>query len=293
MEVPVLLRTLISRFNPSIQPADVPDVEILGIKEDSRLVHTGDLFIARSGTKTDGRQFIADAAAKGAAAVVVEQKLSDAPLPQVVVKDPAAAASILSHLYHGDPSTKLKVIGVTGTNGKTTTTYLIRHLLSKAKQRCGMIGTVEIDDGRTKCEAEMTTPGAVQVAELMAAMRDNGCAACAMETSSHALHQQRVAGVKYAAAGFTNLTGDHLDYHGNADNYAAAKAMLFEGLAEDAVAVVNADEEASARMTRDCSARIITFGMKADADYRAEDIAITANGTHFVLVTPDGAQKCR
>ncbi len=288
MEVPVLLRTLISRFNPSIEPADVPDVEILGIKEDSRLVHTGDLFIARSGTKTDGRQFIADAAARGAAAVVVGQKLSDAPLPQVVVKDPAAAASILSHLYHGDPSTKLKVIAVTGTNGKTTTTYLIRHLLSKAKQRCGMIGTVEIDDGRTKCEAEMTTPGAVQVAELMAAMRDNGCAACAMETSSHALHQQRVAGVKYAAAGFTNLTGDHLDYHGNADNYAAAKAMLFEGLAEDAVAVVNADEEASARMTRDCSARIITFGMKADADYRAEDIAITANGTHFVLVTPDG-----
>jgi UDP-N-acetylmuramoyl-L-alanyl-D-glutamate--2,6-diaminopimelate ligase len=128
----------------------------------------------------------------------------------------------------------------------------------------------------------------MQVAELMATMRDNGCRACAIETSSHALHQQRVAGVKFAAAGFTNLTGDHLDYHGNMDEYAAAKATLFAGLDAEAVAVVNSDEEASARMTRDCSARIVTFGMRGTADYRAEDIAVNANGTHFVLITPDG-----
>src|SRR5207237_8892489 len=183
----------------------------------------------------------------GAVAVVTQTAFADSPLPQALVKDAASAASMLAYLYHGDPSTQLKVLGVTGTNGKTTTTYLIRHLLSKARQRCGVIGTVQIDDGRSTCESEMTTPGAVQVAELMAAMRDNGCRACAMETSSHALHQQRVAGVKYAAAGFTNLTGDHIDYHGDMDNYAAAKAMLFTNLAEDSVAVLNADEEASAR----------------------------------------------
>src|SRR4051794_34488184 len=174
MEVPVLLRTLISRYDPSLNPADIPDVEILGIKEDSRLVLKGDLFIARPGTRTDGRQFIADAAARGAIAVVNEQKLSDSPLPQIVVKDAAAAASILANLYHGNPSEKLKVLAVTGTNGKTTTTYLIRHLLGKAKHRCGIIGTVEIDDGLWKRESEMTTPGAVHVAELLATMRDNG-----------------------------------------------------------------------------------------------------------------------
>src|SRR5581483_1864804 len=117
---------------------------------------------------------------------------SDAPLPQVVVKETNAAASILANLFHGEPSSRLKVLAVTGTNGKTTTTFLIRHLLSKAKQRCGLVGTVESDVGATKQVAEMTTPGAVQVAELLATMRDNGCRACAIETSSHALHQQRV-----------------------------------------------------------------------------------------------------
>jgi UDP-N-acetylmuramoyl-L-alanyl-D-glutamate--2,6-diaminopimelate ligase len=288
MEVPVLLRTLISRFDSQFNLSDVPDVEILGIKDDSRLIRTGDLFIARGGTKTDGRQFIADAAQKGAAAVVTQQKLSDAPLPQVVVRDAAAAASILANLYYGDPSSKLKVLGVTGTNGKTTTTYLIRQLLAKTKQRCGLVGTVQIDDGQTKVEAEMTTPGAVQVAELLAAMRDNGCGACAIETSSHALHQGRVAGVKFAAAGFTNLTGDHLDYHKTMDAYADSKAILFAGLTEESVAVVNADEQASERMKRDCQGKIVTFGIKSEADYRAQDIAITSNGTHFVLVTPDG-----
>src|SRR5256885_12854559 len=288
MEVPVLLRSLIQRFDPKRDLADVPDLEILGIKDDSRLVRKGDLFIARPGTKTDGRQFVADAAQKGALVVVTQIALPDSPLPQVVIQDAAAAASVLAHLYHGEPSAKMKVLGVTGTNGKTTTTYLIRHLLAKVKQRCGLIGTVEIDDGQSKRESEMTTPGAVQVAELMASMRDNGCSACVMETSSHALHQQRVAGVKFAAAGFTNLTGDHLDYHKTMDAYADAKAMLFANLDEDATAIVNADEEASARMTRDCRAKISTFGMKSNADYRAEDIAVTANGTNFVLVTPDG-----
>src|SRR5207245_600142 len=119
-----------------------------GVKEDSRLVRKGDLFVARAGTKADGRQFIADAAAKGAVAVVTEHAIADSPLPQIVVPEASPAASILAHLYHGAPSTKVQVLGVTGTNGKTTTTYLIRHLLTNVNQRCGMIGTVEIDDGR-------------------------------------------------------------------------------------------------------------------------------------------------
>ena len=284
----MLLRKLISQFDPALNLAAIPDFEILGIKEDSRQVHKGDLFIARAGTATDGRQFITDAAKKGAVAVVTETAIADSPLPQIVVKDAANASSVLANIYFGDPSAKIKVLGVTGTNGKTTTTYLIRHLLQKNKNRCGMIGTVETDDGASKRESEMTTPGAVQVAELLGTMRNNGCRACAIETSSHALHQQRVAGVKFAAAGFTNLTGDHLDYHKEMSAYADAKAKLFEKLAEDAVAAINIDDPWADRMKRDCQGRIVTFGMKSAADYRAQDIAVTANGTHFVLVTPDG-----
>jgi UDP-N-acetylmuramoyl-L-alanyl-D-glutamate--2,6-diaminopimelate ligase len=154
-----------------------------------------------------------------------------------------------------------------------------------------MIGTVEIDDGKTTREAEMTTPGAVAVAELMAAMRDRGCRACAMETSSPALDQGRVAGVHYAAAAFTNLTGDHLDYHKTMDAYAAAKARLFEMLDDGAVAVVNGDDDYADRMVQNTTARIIKFGMGKDADYRARDIAVNASGTNFQLITPDGRSE--
>jgi UDP-N-acetylmuramoyl-L-alanyl-D-glutamate--2,6-diaminopimelate ligase len=151
-----------------------------------------------------------------------------------------------------------------------------------------MIGTVEIDDGRSTREATMTTPGGCEIAELFVRMRDNGCRACAIETSSHALAQGRVAGIEFAGAAFTNLTGDHIDYHKTMDNYAAAKARLFELLAEDAVAVVNADDPWTERIVQDCQARVITFGFGTKADYKARDVAITANGSHFILHTPDG-----
>src|SRR5262249_29441069 len=157
------------------------------------------------------------------------QKIGNCPLPQIVIDDPAIA-SILAQSFFGNPTASMKVFGVTGTNGKTTTTYLIRHLLAKVGTRCGVIGTVEIDDGKKRTEATMTTPGAVELAELMATMRDNGCGAVAMETSSHALDQGRVKGITFAGSGFTNLTGDHLDYHKTMDAYAQAKARLFEML---------------------------------------------------------------
>ncbi|HTL27916.1 MAG TPA: UDP-N-acetylmuramoyl-L-alanyl-D-glutamate--2,6-diaminopimelate ligase [Tepidisphaeraceae bacterium] len=284
------LHSLLQQFDSKAQLKNVPRVEISAVQEDSRLVTPGALFIARGGTKTDGRKYAADAAAKGAAAVVAEAKIDGCDLPQIIVADSASAASVLAHAFHRAPSAAMKVFGVTGTNGKTTTTYLIRHLLKKVSTRCGMIGTVEIDDGKTTREAEMTTPGAVQVAELMAAMRDRGCRACAMETSSHALDQGRVAGVHYAGAAFTNLTGDHLDYHKTMDAYAAAKARLFEMLDESAVAVVNGDDDYADRMVRNTQARVIRFGLNnnKDSDYRARDIAVTSSGTSFQLITPDG-----
>jgi UDP-N-acetylmuramoyl-L-alanyl-D-glutamate--2,6-diaminopimelate ligase len=289
----MLLHTLLRLFDPNLPLDRIPDLDIGGVCEDSRRVQRGDLFIARSGTRTDGRQFIADAAARGAVAVVVERRLEDCPLPHIVVPDAARAVSVLANIFHGQPSHALAVLGVTGTNGKTTTAYLVRHLLASAARRCGMIGTVQIDDGVQSCEAEMTTPGAVDIARLLATMRQSGCAACAMEVSSHALDQHRVSGVRFAAAAFTNLSGDHLDYHKTMENYAAAKARLFAALEPSAVAVVNAHDPASQRMLRDSRARTVRFAIDEPADYRAADVEVTADGSRFTIHMPQGSAPVR
>ena len=284
----MLLHSLIRQFDRQAFLGGIPDVEITGVQEDSRQIQLGNLFVARAGTRIDGAAFLLDAANRGAAAAVVTAVAPQVMLPQVVVRDTARAASVLSNLHAGSPSNPVRVLGVTGTNGKTTIAYLLRHLLGTVNTRCGMIGTVEIDDGRTRREASMTTPGACDLAHMLADMRDNGCRACAIEVSSHALDQQRVAGVGFAGAAFTNLTGDHLDYHGTMEHYAAAKAKLFESLASSAVAVVNADDKWAGRMLQDCQARHIRFGFGRTADYRACDIDVTAHGTNFVLLTPQG-----
>src|SRR3954471_2950384 len=284
----MLLHALLKQFDPKLTLTGIPNVEIRGVREDSRLVQSGDLFIARPGLKANGTKFVDDARARGAVAVVAQDPAGKGSLPHVVVKDVAVVSSILSNLFHGRPSSKVRVLGVTGTNGKTTVTYLIRHLLAKHNSRCGMIGTVEIDDGRTRREATMTTPGACEIGDLLASMRDKGCRACAIEVSSHALDQGRIAGVPFAGAAFTNLTGDHLDYHKTMENYAAAKAKLFGSLHASAVAVVNAADKWSAKMVENCQGRVLRFGFGKNADYTARDTSYTAQGSQFVLHTPDG-----
>ncbi|HEX8523646.1 MAG TPA: UDP-N-acetylmuramoyl-L-alanyl-D-glutamate--2,6-diaminopimelate ligase [Tepidisphaeraceae bacterium] len=284
----MLLHKLLRLIDPRLSLAGIPDVEVSGICEDSRRVCAGSLFVARAGTKTDGARFIADAAARGAVAVVTNQKVAGSPLPQIVLPDPAKAASVLANLFHRSPGSQMYVFGMTGTNGKTTSAYIVRHLLSKFGMRCGMIGTVEIDDGRNRREAEMTTPAACDIAEMLGTMRDRGCRAAVMETSSHALDQGRVAGVPFSGAAFTNLTGEHLDYHGTMEKYAAAKAQLFAQLDPEAVAVINDDSKYADRMIQDCPSRIIRFGTSKRADYRARDVEISSDGTRFQLITPDG-----
>lgn len=269
-------------------PSGLSNVEITGVCEDSRKVAPGNVFVARPGTKADGRQFLADAKQRGAVAAIVQSKMPRAPLPQIVVQDCGASASVLANAFHGHPAGSVRSLAVTGTNGKTTTTYIVRHLLAGLGIRCGMIGTVEIDDGKTRREATMTTPAACEIAELLASMRDKGCRAAVMETSSHALDQGRVAGVPFVGAAFTNLTGDHLDYHKTMDNYAAAKARLFSSLDPEGVAVINCEDKYSPRMIESCPARIIRFGFGKNADYRARDVEITSQVTSFALQTPDG-----
>ena len=268
---------------------DAAGIEITGINEDSRVIKPGDLFIARPGTTTDGTQFLAAAFQNGAAAALVADIVPDCPLPQIQIADPAGAISLVADVFFGHPSRSMKVIGITGTNGKTTTTYLIRHILHKHALRCGMIGTVETDDGATRVESTMTTPSPIDVTALLARMRQNGCHACAIEVSSHALDQRRVGAVQFAAGAFTNLTGDHLNYHLTMDNYAAAKAHLFEMLPPGAAAIVNARDAASARIIRDTQARIRRFGIDLPADYRATEISVTAQGSRFTLHTPRGS----
>jgi UDP-N-acetylmuramoyl-L-alanyl-D-glutamate--2,6-diaminopimelate ligase len=289
----MLLHTLLARLDPATPLHTLPNVDVRSVQEDSRKIQPGDLFVARPGTKSDGAKYAADAQARGAVAVVTQQSIGGCTLPQLVVPDAAHAASLLAHAFYGDPSRQLRVLGVTGTKGKTTATYLLRHLLNKARNKCGVIGTVEIDDGQTSREADQTTPSATEVAQTLGAMRDHGCKAGAIEVSSHALDQGRVAGVRFAGAGFTNLTGDHMDYHQTMENYAAAKARLFEGLPEDAVAVVNAHDKWTWRMVRDCRARVVRFGFGNGCEYRAADYKVSYEGTHFILHTPDGSAEVR
>jgi UDP-N-acetylmuramoyl-L-alanyl-D-glutamate--2,6-diaminopimelate ligase len=284
----MLLGTLLGRLPIALNLGAVPDIEITGISEDSRQVRPGDLFVARHGTKTDGSRFLDDARLRGAAAAIVQARVIACELPQIVVPDVNGMTSVLANGFFDQPDGQVQVLGVTGTNGKTTTVYLLRHILGKIGLRSGMIGTVEIDDGKNRREAEMTTPSATHIAQLLATMRDNGCGACVMEVSSHALDQGRCAGVRFAGAAFTNLTGDHLDYHKTMDAYASAKARLFESLDSSSIAAVNDDDRTSGRMVRSCRGRIMRFGFGEDADYRAMMAAYTAGGTHFVLKTPDG-----
>jgi len=284
----VRLHSLLKYLDPNPSFDLIPDVSIAGIQEDSRLVRSGDLFIARPGTKLDGTTFAIDAQARGAVAIVTQSSIEGVTLPQIIVKNAALSASKLANAFHGNPSHDLSLVGVTGTNGKTTVTYLIRHILAHVNKTCGMIGTVEIDDGARRVEASMTTPSAIHVAELLAAMKKNRCRGCAIETSSHALDQFRTDGARFAGAGFTNLTGDHLDYHGTIERYAAAKARLFTNLPADAVAAINVDDPHHETMIANCESRIVTFGIRRAADYRAVDFAVSMHGTSYVLNSPDG-----
>ncbi len=244
------------------------DPEVTGVAEDSRKVKDGDIFVARGGTKTSGANFIRDALERGAVAVVCSNEIPEESLRAfgrdllVRAENVNLACAVLAHEVAGNPTSGMKVIGITGTKGKTTVAYLMRSVLKAAGHKVGMIGTVEIDDGKNVVPAEMTTPGSVELVELFCRMRENGVTHCVMEVSSHALHQHRVAGVD-----FTNLTGDHLDYHKTMEEYAAAKAMLFEGLGEDAVAVVNRDDRWSKRMREKCQASVSDFSL-GDRDAR-------------------------
>ncbi|MBW7473653.1 UDP-N-acetylmuramoyl-L-alanyl-D-glutamate--2,6-diaminopimelate ligase [Paenibacillus oenotherae] len=269
-----------------------PETVINNIQIDSRKVAPGDLFLCLPGHTVDGHDFAPQAVEQGAAALVTERRLELA-VPQLIVKDSRLAMAVISDYFFGQPSRKLKLIGVTGTNGKTTVTYLLERILTDAGFKPGVIGTIETRYASTTVPMSGTTPEALHLQRYLADMAAAGTDYCAMEVSSHALEQGRTKGCRYRTAIFTNLTQDHLDYHGTMERYAAAKELLFSRLGntysespnERSYAVLNGDDPASAAFAAATSAEVITYGVDQAADVRATDIRITAGGTFFRVET--------
>ena len=266
------------------------DREITGIEHDSRKVREGTLFVAIPGVHVDGAKFIPQAVGAGAAAVLAA-KGHDFPAPGVpVLRVPelSAALDTIAPYFHDYPARKMRVVGITGTNGKTTTSYITRAILRKAGYKVGLIGTIQIMIEDEVLPIHNTTPDVVELQHTLAMMRDKGMDYVVMEVSSHALDQNRVAGIEFDTAVFTNLTQDHLDYHKTLENYMLAKAKLFDHVSEPGckqgkTAVVNIDDAAGATMLAHAKCQHLTYAIEKEADLRATDILVHANGAEFVL----------
>lgn len=259
---------------------------IRAIQVDSRKVEKGDLFVAVPGSKLDGNQFIQDAVKRGAWGIVSEQTGSEPGLkniPQFNVRNARKAFSRLVVNYYGQPSSRLSLIGVTGTNGKTTISLLLHYLLNRFSS-CGLFGTVFYDDGKSKREATHTTPSADVLSEMFLSMVENGLLYCAMEVSSHALDQDRTEGLSFRGAVFTNLTQDHFDYHKGFEEYYQAKKKLFVNDDPPKFSVINVDDPYGERLANEITeSKIVTYGFGQNCSYRAEPVSIGARGVEFNL----------
>lgn len=263
--------------------------EIKSIEYDSRKVCGGALFFCISGYKTDGHNYAASAVENGAVALVVTRKL-DINVPQVLVGNDREAMAYISREFCGRPDERLRMIGITGTNGKTTSTYMIKSVLERCGIKTGLIGTITNMIESRVLPTEHTTPESPDLFALLKQMADEGCEAVVMEVSSHSLELKRVAGITYESAVFTNLTQDHLDFHGTFENYMAAKKKLF---ASSKRAAINKDDDAAGYMMKGLNTRWLTFGIKEKADVNARNIEITTKGVTYDLVTPKGALPIR
>ena len=253
-------------------------VEISELVYDSRKASPGTLFFCVRGEKVDGHQFAPRVVEEGAAALVVERELADLAVPQVVVEDSRAAMAPLAARFWGDPTAQLRVVGVTGTNGKTTTAFLIREILQAADFRCGLLGTVKMVVGGVEKEVVRTTPEAVELQATFRQMLEGGDEACAMEVSSHAMALHRADAIHFEVALFTNLTQDHLDFHADMEDYFLAKRKLFE--AEPGIRIVNVDDPYGQRLAEEFEC--VTFSAEgAEADYSAREVEFDAAGATF------------
>jgi UDP-N-acetylmuramoyl-L-alanyl-D-glutamate--2,6-diaminopimelate ligase len=296
--MPLLLPALLGRCPTAAWDGVAPELPVSGLAYDSRAVRPGDLFFCLRGDRFDGHNYLAEVARLGAAAAIVDREVPHPPLPAVRVASVRALMPHLAAAFHGYPSRRLHLVGVTGTNGKTTTTYLVEAIRRQEGYPTGVIGTIATRIGAESLPADRTTPEAPDLQDLLAKMADSGHSmgarprTVAMEVSSHALAQGRTLGCEFDVAVFTNLTQDHLDYHRTMEEYFEAKAALFSMYpsltSKPTTAVVNVDDPYGRRLLERCPGNVMTYGLDADAMLRAAEIEASASGTKFLLRSPEG-----
>ena len=266
------------------------DVSISGIEHDSRKVTTKNLFVCMEGAHVDGHNFIPQAVSNGAIAILTTRRNFTPPenISALIVPDMLNALAVIVPYFYDYPARTMRVIGVTGTNGKTTTTYLLREIFQAAGFNVGLIGTIQILIGDESLPNPNTTPNVIDLQHLLADMRDKNIQVVVMEVSSHALAENRVAGIEFDTAIFTNLTQDHLDFHKTMENYLRAKTRLFDmvsrrGRKQNKTAVINLDDAASEEILRHCLYKKITYGVEKSADLRATELEIKSDGMNFKI----------
>lgn len=260
-------------------------IEIKNLQTDSRLVTPGTCFIAIKGTLSDGHSFIEDAIAKGAVAIVVEHlpEIIHTHITYVEVAETDVAAGLMSHNFYGEPSRQLKVVGVTGTNGKTTIATLLWKLFTSLGYKCGLISTVQNQIGNEIIPSTHTTPDAIHLNALLKRMADEQCTYVFMECSSHAIHQNRITGIDFAAAVFSNITHDHLDYHNTFDEYIRVKKSWFDSLPKSAIALSNADDKRGVVMLQNTAAKKCFYSLKTLADFKGKILDNGLTGLHMTV----------
>lgn len=287
---------------PGISVKGSKEVEISGVCSNSKVVAPGNLFIAKKGRIDNGSDYIEEAIAAGAVAIVTDMYDPSLDIVQLIHSDVGGIEGMLAAQYYQFPSNELFTVGITGTNGKTTTSYLIKWLLDNLDGPCGLIGTIENVIGNFRYQATRTTPDVCSNQKMLREMVLQGCNNLVMEVTSHALDQNRVESIAFDVAVFTNLTSDHLDYHLTLNNYAVAKQKLFSSLDPDGkkkirsfpkTAVVNVDSDLHLEMIKNCRAEILTYGLSANADLRASEIEQGPKGTAFKMHYKDQVIQCR
>lgn len=288
-----LARELPVEYGGAARSGSALDIEARGVTHDSRQAKRGWVFVALRGLKADGLAFAPQAIASGAAAIVAE-RAPDAPSEAVwvVVSNARQALAVLAAEFNGHPSRQMQVVGITGTNGKTTTSYLLAAIFEAAGTRCGVMGTVAYRIGDREVQATRTTPEAPDVQGLLRQMVNAGCGACVMEVSSHALALRRVDAMRFAAGVFTNLTRDHLDFHADMEDYFAAKRKLFEILPADAPAVINIDDPRGSSLL-ETVARPVSYAINRTADVSPGPLSYSLEGLRFEVRTPQGTVHVR
>lgn len=264
--------------------------EVYGITHDSRKVKKGYVFVAVQGHKIDGHEFVANAIENGAIALVVEKKIEAATeIPQIIVPNTRFALAVMSSRFYGEPSSRMTVIGITGTNGKTTTSYLTKSIINASGNETGLIGTIQYQMGSRAIPARETTPESAELHGYFAEMLESGIKYAVIEVSSHALSQFRIEGVCFRSAIFTNLSVEHLDYHTNIQNYRNEKLKLVKRLGPDAFAILNADDNASKHFAECTKSQIVWYGIKKkNAEVTAEILQTSVNATRILLNSPWG-----